>query len=413
MPTIPFTVRKLESLKPPAAGRVDYWDKGFPGFGLRISESGSRTWVLMYRTKDGRQRRLKIGLYGRSADATGLDLADAHSKAREALRQVEHGKDPADERDANRKADTLEGLAALYIEKHAKPNKKSWQNDKRMLDHDVLPAWGTRKAKSIRRRDVIELLDAIVARGAPVSANRTYEVIRRMFSFAIERDIIDAHPCVGIKSPGEEKQRERVLTEDEIRKVWPAFEKESLQDRAILKLRLLTAQRGGEVRSMRWVDIDPAIEKATTSAWWTIPGESSKNGRAHRVPITMDAVTLLKGVRESHGDKTWVFPGKEHRRAGAAIWEPGDRVRTASGVDFVPHDLRRTAASIMASMGIPRLTISKILNHVEPGVTAVYDRHSYDAEKRLALEAWTKRLIEILENKAPATNVVPITRAAG
>ena len=278
MPTIPFTVRKLESLKPPESGRIDYWDEGFPGFGLRLSDRGGRTWVLMYRTKDGRQRRLKIGT------ADSLSLAAAHQKAKDALHEVAHGKDPAEARDALRGADTVKGLAELYIEKHAKPNKRSWQNDQRMLNHDVIPAWGSRKAKSIRRRDVIDLLDKIVARGAPVGANRTYEVIRRMFSFAIERDIVDAHPCVGIKSPGEEKQRERVLTEDEIRKVWSAFEAEGLQNRAILKLRLLTAQRGGEVRSMRWTDFDPAIDKAIMGVWWTIPGDTAKNGRAHRVP---------------------------------------------------------------------------------------------------------------------------------
>lgn len=412
MPTISFTVRKLESLKSPASGRIDYWDQGFPGFGLRISESGTRTWVLMYRTQDGRQRRLKIGRYGRSADATGLDLADAHSKAREALRDVEHGKDPAAARDANRTADTVEGLCKLYIEKHAKPNKRSWQNDQRMLNHDVIPAWGNRKAKAIRRRDVIDLLDAIVARGAPVGANRTYEVIRRMFSFAIERDIVNAHPCVGIKKPGEERQRERVLTEAEILKVWRAFDSENLHDSTILKLRLLTAQRGAEVRSMRWSDFDPSIDKAVGAAWWTIPGDASKNGRAHRVPLVPEAVALLKAVWETHKHETLVFPGKQ-RRAGAAVWEPGDRVRTASGVDFVPHDLRRTAASMMAGMGIPRLTISKILNHVEHGVTKIYDRHSYDREKREALEAWSGRLIEILDNKEPATNVVPLARVAG
>lgn len=280
-----------------------------------------------------------------------------------------------------------------------------------MLNHDVIPAWGSRKAKAIRRRDVIDLLDKIVARGAPIGANRTYEVIRRMFSFAIERDIVDAHPCIGIKAPGEKKQRERVLTEDEIRKVWAAFELEGVQDSAILKLRLLTAQRGGEVRSMRWADVDPTIDRAMAGAWWTIPGDNAKNGRAHRVWLTTTAIELLRDVRNDHGDPVWVFPGKEHRRAGAMIWEPGDRVRTASGVDFIPHDLRRTAASVLASMGVPRLTISKMLNHVEPGVTKVYDRHSYDAEKQAALEAWAQRLTDILANRASASNVVTLSRA--
>ena len=407
MPTIPFTVRRLESLKPPAAGRIDYWDKNFSGFGLRISDRGTRTWMLMYRTQDGRQRRLKIGTF------EGMNLAEAHKKARAAASEVEHGRDPAVARDANRAGETIEGLSKLYIDKHAKPNKRSWQNDQRMLNLDVLPAWKGRKVKSIRRRDVIDLLDAIVDRGAPISANRTYEVVRRMFSFAIERDIIDAHPCVGIKRPGEERQRERVLTEEEIRKVWAAFEKEALENQVILKLRLLTAQRGGEVRSMRWTDFDPAITKAVTSAWWTIPGDNAKNRLAHRVPLTKEAILMLDAVKEKNGSRIWVFPGKEHRRSGAMIWEPGDRARKASGVDFIPHDLRRTAASFMAGMGIPRLTIGKILNHVEQGVTRVYDRHSYDAEKKAALEAWARRLTEIVGSNSAMNDVVMLTRAAG
>ena len=163
MPTIPFTVRKLESLKSPASGRVDYWDEDVPGFGLRISAAGKRTWVAMYRTKEGRQRRLKLGTF------LPMTLADARDAAREVLRSAQKGKDPAELRDKERSADTVEALGALYIEKHAKPNKKSWENDQQMLKRDVYPAWGSRKARSIRRRDIIDLLDKIFDRGAPGS----------------------------------------------------------------------------------------------------------------------------------------------------------------------------------------------------------------------------------------------------
>lgn len=360
----------------------------------------------MYRTKDGgTQRRFKIGTCGK------LSLADATREAKRILSEVEQGKDPAAERHASRSADTIAGLVDLYIEKHAKKHKKSWRDDERMLKLDVVPAWGPRKAKSIRRRDVIDLLEKIVERGAPISANRTFEVIRRMFGFAIEEEIIDAHPCVRVKPPGVEKERDRVLTEDEIRRVWAAFEKEGVQDAAILKLRLLTLQRGIEVRSMRWADIDPAIEDGAAAAWWTVPADTAKNGLAHRVPVTAEALALLRAIRRSHSDKTWVFPGKQHKRTGSKIWGPGARVRTASGVDFVPHDLRRTGASFMASMGISRATISKVLNHVETGVTKVYDRYSYDSEKRRALEAWAARLDAILSNHCAAPNVLEIRRA--
>ena len=404
MPVIPFTIRKLDSLKPPASGRVDYWDEDLPGFGLRISDRGSRTWLVMYRVKgDGRQRRLKLGTN------PPMTLADARDAARDALRAAQKGGDPAAERDTSRSGDSVKALAELYIEKHAKPNKRTWANDERMLKKDIIRAWGTRKARSIRRRDVIELLDAVAKRG-PIMANRTYEVTRRMFRFAVERDIVDASPCIGVTKPGTEKSRQRVLTVDETKAVWEAIAKQLPLHAAVFHLRFLTAQRGAEVRSMRWSDIDPSIDKAGTLAWWTIPPEAAKNGKAHRVPLTADAIQVLRDVREIHSNSLWVFPGKEGKSMGDQWWM-AERIRIASGVDFNPHDLRRTAASMMTGMGIPRFTVAQILNHTEAGATKIYDRHSYDLEKQRALEAWSYRLMDIVSGKEPVSNVVELDRA--
>ena len=403
MPTIPFTIRKLESLKAPDKGRIDYWDEDTPGFGLRISDRNMRTWMVMYRVKgDGRQRRLKIGTF------PTMPLADARDEARDALRAAQKGQDPARERDALRAADTVKALGEQFIEKHSKPNKRSWEVDQRILNKDIYPAWGTRKACTIRRRDVIDLLDDIAKRG-PIMANRSYEVIRRMFRFAVERDIVDASPCIGVTKPGVERARERVLSEDEIRKVWVAIEKEKPIECAVLKLRLITAQRGAEVRSMRWADIDRELADDVTEAWWTIPAEVAKNGKAHRVPLPTMALDLIRAVRKLHHDSVWVF--KRPLKSGTTRWKPGANVRENSGVDFNPHDLRRTAASMMTGMGTARLTVSKILNHSERGATKIYDRYSYDPEKKAALEAWAARLQAILKNEIPATNVVELKRA--
>jgi len=403
MPTIPFTIRKLESLKTPDEGRVDYWDEDTPGFGLRISDRNMRTWMVMYRVKgDGRQRRLKIGTF------PTMPLADARDEARDALRAAQKGQDPARERDVLRAADTVKALGEQFIEKHSKPNKRSWEVDQRILNKDIYPAWGTRKACTIRRRDVIDLLDDIAKRG-PIMANRSYEVIRRMFRFAVERDIVDASPCIGVTKPGVERARERVLSEDEIRKVWAAIEKEKPIECAVLKLRLITGQRGAEVRSMRWADFDRELADDVTEAWWTIPAEVAKNGKAHRVPLPAMALDLICAVRKLHHDSVWVF--RRPLKSGTTRWKPGANVRENSGVDFNPHDLRRTAASMMTGMGTARLTVSKILNHSERGATKVYDRYSYDAEKKAAVEAWAVRLQAILTNEKPATNVVELKRA--
>ena len=140
-----------------------------------------------------------------------------------------------------------------YLDKWAKPHKRTWQEDKRILEKDVIPAWGRRKAKNITRRDVIRLIDGIVDRGSPIVANRTLEIIRKMFNFAVEQDIIETSPCVGVRAPGKETQRDRILTESEIRNFWNVLDRENKDDepegsklrmalgtRLALKLQLLT-----------------------------------------------------------------------------------------------------------------------------------------------------------------------------
>jgi integrase len=387
LPTIKFKARSIEALKAPKEGRVEHWSAELPGFGLRISKDNRRTWVALYRHQ-GRLRRFTIGT------SPPLSLADAREKAEDILRAAARGKDPAAEKKAERQADTVSELVDLYIERHAKLKKRSWKTDRRMLNRDVVPAWGARKVKDIRRRDVIDWLDKLMDRGAPIMANRTFEVVRKMFAFAEERDIIEVSPFHGVSKRAPENAREKVLTVDEIRAVWRAIQAEPPLLSGILTLRLLTAQRGGEVRAMRWQDIETDIEKVEEGVWWTIPGEFSKNGRAHRVWLSRPAIDVLKGVRRQHKDPVWVFPGKKGPQV--VVWSSGSRVRKASNVEFVPHDLRRTAASYMTSIGISRLTVSKLLNHSDPSVTKVYDRYSYDAEKRRALDMWAQLLTDIL-----------------
>ena len=144
---------------------------------------------------------------------------------------------------------------------------------------------------------------------------------------------------------------------------------------------------------MKWADI--------ADGWWTIPAEVAKNGLTHRVPLSAQSTALLAQVHAITGSSLYVFASPRKSLAPiTAIQKAAERIAKKAGVDFVPHDLRRTAASCMTSMGISRLVVSKILNHVESGITAVYDRHSYDAEKRQALEAWGQRVEEILQASA-------------
>ncbi len=394
----------LRNLKPQAKRYMVWADNGL---GVRVSPKGRRSFIYMYRY-EGKARFLTLGDYPR------MSLADAHKSHGEAMKKLENGIDPGAEtiagRREERKAPTVADLVEEYMEKWAKPRKRSWREDERILRKDVVPAWGHRKARQITRRDVIRLLDGIVDRGAGIMANRTLAVVRRMFNFAVSRDIIPVSPCLAVRAPAQEQQRDRVLTTDEISGLWHALEGAKMMaegTKLALKLQLVTGQRKAEIVSARWDEID------LTDKWWTIPPEKAKNKMAHRVPLSPLALELLQAAKNLAGDSPWVFPSPQTDRhitpeaVDHALRRPG---LEALGFTFIPHDLRRSAASHMTGMGVSRLVVSKLLNHVERGVTAVYDRHSYDKEKRQALEAWAHKLKSIIEGSE--SNVIPMVRGS-
>lgn len=350
-----------------------------------------------------------------------MTVAEAHSEHGKALVALEKGIDPGEveveKRREDRKAPTVKLLVEEYIEKWAKPRKRSWEKDQSILDRDVVTEWGRRKAKEITRRDVVILLDKIVERGAPIQANRTLAVIRKMFNFALSRDIVTANPCQQVKPPAAERQRDRVLSAAEIKTLWDTLDrvdqksegegKEASMSKGTalaLQFQLLTSQRKGEVATAEWAEID------LDGKLWTIPAEKSKNKLPHRVPLSPQAVSLLELVKNESKESIWLFPsprgqGKRHILE-TAIDHAARLNQEAIGIDhWVPHDLRRTAASMMTSIGISRLVVSRILNHVESGITAVYDRHSYDVEKRSALDAWGRKLEQIVYSEKP-NNIV-------
>ncbi len=388
MPNKNLTAAFVEKVKSNGK-RTDYFDTSLPGFSLRVSENGVKSWCVSYRFA-GKWTRHTFGAF------PVIKLSEAREMARDALHDVVHGINPATKKKTERCADTFDYLANEYLERHAKIKKRSWREDARILKTDLLPAFGGMRAKDISRRDVRTLLDRKAAT-APIMANRIRATLRKIFNWGIAAEIIDGNPVFLVPAPGRERQRDRVLTEDEIKTIWKALEadktsgdsmhrREKLLSAAISKLRLLTAQRGGEVMGMEWSEID--------GDWWTIPGEKTKNGLAHRVPLTAPALRILAEVRSAFAGSRFVFPSP--KRDDRPIRNPQkalERIQKATEIGFVGHDFRRTAASHMTGMGIPRLTVKKILNHVEREVTAVYDRYSYDAEKREALEAWSKRLM--------------------
>lgn len=378
MPTLRLTDRTIRSLK--AGSRAEYFDSSLPGFGVRVNPTGRKAFVLRYRTA-AREHRMTLGTF------PALSLATARTRAKVLLGEIAKGGDPAAALAKRKLAGTFAELAALYMERHAKLNKRSWKLDQRMLDRDLLPDWKHRKANEIRRADVTRVLDEIVDRGAPYAANRVRALVSTVFAFGIKRGVVELNPVAGVPRPAPPRSRDRVLTEDEIRRLWAALDAETPLMAAHFRLRLLTAQRGIEVLSMRHEDID--------GDWWTIPAGVAKNKLAHRVPLSPPARAVLDAIRPLADGSTWVFPAANDGHLRWVNKAAGD-IRGRLGFDWKAHDLRRTAATYMTSMGIPRLVVAKLLNHAEPGVTAVYDRSSYDLEKRAALERWSARLEAIV-----------------
>lgn len=437
-----FTDKYIMSLKP---AEKEYWIREGQGFAIRVYPSGEKGWYFIY-TFEGRKRFMKLGSYDPKFETLASDgktkigsLAFHRQKCTDAKNKLLSGIDPLTEqeqaKDARHKALTVADLIKEYINKHAKAKKRSWKEDERILNKDALTAWGKRKLADIEKRDIVILLENIVERGAPGSANNNFKIIRKMFNYAVEKDIIKHrdNPCVGVKMPAALNQGERVLTEDEIKLLWENMEACPISSdiKRALKLILVTAQRPTEVIEMHSGEID--------GHWWTIPAERAKNGREHRVYLTKTALDLIGQLKvldiktKEMKPKGFIFPcvsikkDKPMRRLsisqavarsfvvpvevdGQQVFDKSGEPVTENktGIDsFTPHDLRRTAATYMSQLGFTDEIIDAVLNHVKKGVIAIYNRNRYDKEKQKALEAWGRKLNSIIAGKEGA-KVIPI-----
>ena len=428
-----FTAAQIKRLKP-TSKRAIIFEHGGRGFGLRIEPSGRKSFFLEYRFGEAEERRNRVLTIGKYPT---VSLTEARSIASQSLSQIEQDMDPATQRltktIADRNALTVGDLVEEYIEKWAKVKKKerSWKEDERLLNKDILPVFGRKKAKDIRRRDIVLLLDAIVERGATITANRVLAVTRKMFNFAVGRDIIDASPCVQIPAPSKENRRERYLSEDEIKVFWEKLDdaKMSQEIRLALKFLLVTGQRKNEALGAEWSEFD------LKNKWWTIPAEKSENKLTHRVPLTSTAMEILNELKKITGQYQFVFASpvghtkrNPERKAGMfpILGSAVDRALRNNQINnlktkqknifnldhFTPHDLRRTVASMIKKSGVDRLVLKKILNHADREVTAIYDIYEDDKEKQVAMRTWDRELKQILtsQKRTESKKVLPDKR---
>jgi integrase len=381
----------------------DIKDDGTPGLYLRILASGDKRWIMRYKVG----AKTRIGTFG---DAGKIGLAKARTKAFAWHAIIREGRDPAAEERreaaAERRLPSVAIFADEYIERHAKPNKRSWREDERLLRHDVLPVIGDLRIDTIARRDIVLLLDAIRDRGAAVLANRVLAVTRRMFAFAVERGVIKASPFAGVRA-SRETPRARTLSDDELRRLWAATAPESPRiepaTRLALRLLLLTGARATEVCGASWDE----IKRETTD--WVIPAERIKNGREHRIPLSEPVVELVQEAATlREGD--WLLPaarGEGH----LTTWGVLQAVQRILGPGVTVHDLRRTTATGLQRLGIRLEVTEAVLNHVSgtrAGVVGIYQRHDWSAEKRAALDAWARHIVVLAGGEANGGVIVPL-----
>lgn len=357
------------------------YDDATPGFGLRIYPSGIKSFILRYRNRSGRTRLLTLGRYGI------LTLPQARERARRALVDVLDGIDPVQEK-RKPKGTTVSEFSETYLERHAQQRKKTWREDKRRLDKNILPAIGSRALPDVRRADVAALHSKVGSR-APVEANRVVALVSVMFTLAEKWEYLpegSPNPASGIDL-FPEKSRDRYVTPKELPRLVKAIELEpNVYVRAVLWMYLLTGVRKSELLNAQWSDID--------SDRCELRIEETKAGRPHVVPLSEPAMQVLEQLPRQQGNP-YIFPGARPGRPLAGFSRNWRTIRKRADLeDLRLHDLRRTVGSWLAMSGASLPLIGKVLNHSNPSTTAIYARLAEDAARE-ALEDYSQQLLEV------------------
>jgi len=390
----------------PTTARFDVKDDSTPGLYLRVHPTGAKTWRYRFKLAD-QVRVLTLG------DAGTVSLADARRLAHEARAKVRSGEDPAAAAQIaaaeRRRMPTVAEFADEYITRYAKPNKRSWREDAAMLDRWVVPRIGRQKLDAVHRRDIVAILDDIHDSGAQRMPGKVLAVTRKLFRFAVERGVIEASPVVYI-TERQPKPARKAMTPEQIRTWWNGVNAVPPRVMIALRLLLLTGQRPGEVAGIRVAEIDLDAEAGPT---WSIPAERRKNGRPHAVALVPEAVEIVAQALAIADGSEYLFP--------SAIGGPG---RVDSGLNRAlrlifgdiddrptPHAARHTAATELEGLGCEEGEIARVLGHASTSVTGrVYiNTRSLNAQRR-TLEAWARRLHEILTGAVQPANVVPLRR---
>jgi integrase len=405
----------------PKGKRIERFDAGAPGLALRITDRGVKSWSVYFRLH-GKHRRSTIGTYPE------IGVAKARERAGEIKKQAKQGVDPKVADDAEKAAvqagaQTFGAIAEKYIKRECSGLRRGWEVE-RIIRRELMPGWRDRPIVDLRKRDAIQLTDALIDAGKPAAAHRLFEITRRIGRWASRRDEIDFNPFADMDPPAPKVMRDRVLRADEIKSVWSAWEVMGFPFGPFGKLLLTTAQRLNEVARMEWTEIDQ------DNGVWIIPATRTKSGRETEVALSSLALEIIDTLpRFTEGDFVFTTRGgrrpvsgfsKMKARTDALVLNAARKQAEENGDDpgsieptphWTLHDLRRTARTGLAELGVPQIVAEKVLNHAERNpLVRIYDRHQYAAEKRDALERWAQHLRGILE--PPPENVVRLKAKA-
>jgi integrase len=379
MPRVKLTKTAIDSLAIPPKDVV-YWDVHCPGFGIKVTPTGRKVFIVLYRTAGGesRLRKYTIGAYGR------VTLNQARVTAQKVFAAKLDGRDlAAEKKDSRRRmvADRVDDLLEAFITQHVSQNRSAPEIS-RMLRREIGLAWGGRSIHEITKRDVIDAVSAIEQRGAPVAANKGLKAIKTFFRWCVGRAVLDRSPADGVPLPTKEVARDRVLSDDELARIIIAARQIGDPYGGIVEMLALTGQRREEVARCKWDEIDMA------SRTWELASQRTKNAKAHEVYLSDQATAVI-----SRADKTGEFV---FSRSGSTPFQDFSLAKRdldqLSGVTgWRLHDLRRTCVSGMARLGIAPHVADKILNHQSgaiSGVAAVYQRHDFLTERTQPLKLW-------------------------
>jgi integrase len=396
-----LTIKSVDELKlKPGQKECIVFDADVPGFGLRIREGGSRTWIFQYRI-GSKQRRMVLG----SASDAQLNLANTRKTASKLHARVALGEDPAmGKTTAKRDAEnTFLSLAEQYLENR----KPSWRPGtyREVRRHLLLHAKPLHAFPivAVSQDDVVRLLENVARKSGGVTANRTRANLSALMGWVIRRGI--KLPAGNVASETDkavqEQARERVLSDAELKAIWSGCLDDDYG--AIIKLLVSTGCRANEIGRLRWEEIhDEQI---------ILPGARTKNKRAHTIPLSEPAKAVLAGIRR-RPDRAHLFGRRQD--TGFSGWSAAKRDLDAriKTEHWTVHDLRRTVATRMAELGVQPHIVEAVLNHVsghKGGVAGIYNRATYDKEKRDALNLWAEHVLALVEGRKAI--VVPMKRA--